>query len=303
MSDVNKILEELENKRKEVLGQFDEWRELYPDFKKISDIMDNFKTNELLVQYLINSLPSFVRERAIEIYKKCLSYKVKLKMYKIDKLGYSYTPVPYCIDATKVNLFKDEYQAWGRKSYYKWNDVYYLNQDFFYNRGYTYKWDFNVKYNLLKYDVERIEKIYIETIEFLNSGIELMNRHHENITLEYEKNSFEMSLYEREEEIKNSPESYEGSEDEYCYVYTLECELFVFYVGIAANPKERFEQHVRGAFSDEAHLFKSKFIQKYHKEVKHNIVYEGTRRECKNFERDYISKHNPLGNMTVGGEG
>ncbi len=83
----------------------------------------------------------------------------------------------------------------------------------------------------------------------------------------------------------------------------MECELFVFYVGIAAVPKERFEQHIRGAFGDEAHLFKSKFIQKYHKEVKQNIIYEGIRRECKKFEKDYIGDFLPLGNMTEGGEG
>jgi len=84
---------------------------------------------------------------------------------------------------------------------------------------------------------------------------------------------------------------------------TLECKLFVFYVGIAADPKERFEQHIRGAFSHEVHLFKSKFIQKFHNEVKHNIVFEGTRRECKQFERNYIAENEPLGNMTEGGEG
>ena len=76
-----------------------------------------------------------------------------------------------------------------------------------------------------------------------------------------------------------------------------------FYVGIASNPNERFEQHIRGAFSDEAHLFKSKFIQKYHNQIKQKIAYEGTRRECKKFEREYISQFNPLGNMTEGGEG
>ncbi len=36
MSDVNKILEDLEGKRKEVLGHFNEWRELFPDFKRIA---------------------------------------------------------------------------------------------------------------------------------------------------------------------------------------------------------------------------------------------------------------------------
>ena len=131
MEEAKKFIEELDNKRKEVLSHFDEWRELYPDFKRISEIMENFKTNDLLVEYQKNSLPTFIGDKAIEIYKKCLSFKVKLKMYKIDKLGYSYTPMPYCINSEKVKLFVDEYQTWGRKSYEIWHDVYYLKEDFF----------------------------------------------------------------------------------------------------------------------------------------------------------------------------
>jgi hypothetical protein len=112
-----------------------------------------------------------------------------------------------------------------------------------------------------------------------------------------------MSLYERELEIAQNINLDNENDEQYCYVYTLKCELFVFYVGIASNPRDRFEQHIRGAFSDEAHLFKSKFIQKYHKEVKQKIVFEGVRRECKMFEKKYISEQSPLGNMTEGGEG
>lgn len=303
MEEAKKFIEELDNKRKEVLSHFDEWRELYPDFKRIYEIMENFKTNDLLVEYQKNSIPTFIGDKAIEIYKKCLSFKVKLKMYKIDKLGYSYTPMPYCINSEKVKLFVDEYQTWGRKSYEIWHDVYCLKEDFFNNRGYKFKWEFSIKYDMLKYDLQKIEKIYNETIEFLKSGIELINKYDEIITLEYENNSFEMSFFEREKEIKQLQENYLGSDEEYCYVYTLECDFFIFYVGIAFNPSERFEQHIRGAYGDESHLFKSKFIQKYHEQVKQNIVYEGTRRDCKKFEREYIFKHNPLGNMTEGGEG
>ena len=137
----------------------------------------------------------------------------------------------------------------------------------------------------------------------INCRKELVTKLDEAITLEYETNATEMSLYERELEILQINEGESPADEEYCYVYTLECELFVFYVGIAADPKERFEQHIRGAFSDEAHLFKSKFIQKYHNEVKQNIVYQGTRRECKKFEKDFIAEFIPLGNMTEGGEG
>lgn len=303
MGEAKKFLDELDNKRKEVLSHFDEWNELYPDFKRISEIMEDFKTNDLLVEYQKNSLPSFIKDKAIEIYKKCLSFKVKLKKYKLDKLGYSYTPKPYCISNEKVQLFVNEYQIWGRKSYEVWHNVYYLKEDFFHNRGYKFKWDFSVRHNMLKYDLQKIETIYNETIEFLQSGIELINKYDEMITLEYETKSFEMSLFEREREIEELQENYLGYDEEYCFVYTLECDVFVFYVGIAFNPSERFEQHLRGAFSDESHLFKSKFIQKYHMQVRQKIVYEGTRRDCKKFEREYISEHNPLGNMTEGGEG
>lgn len=303
MDEAKKFTEEIENKRKAVLSHFNEWRELYPDFKRISEIMENFKTNDLLVEYQKNSLPTFIKDKAIEIYKKCLSFKVRLKMHKIDKLGYTYTPMPYCINSEKVKLFVDEYQTWGRKSSEIWYDIYYLKEDFFHNIGYKFNWEFSVKYDMLKYDLQKIEKTYNETIEFLESGIELMNKYDEIITLEYVTNSSEMSLFEREKEIKQLQDSYLGSDDEYCYVYTLECDLFVFYVGIAFNPTERFEQHIRGAYGDESHLFKSKFIQKYHEQVKQNIIYEGTRRDCKKFEREYIFKHNPLGNMTEGGEG
>lgn len=155
----------------------------------------------------------------------------------------------------------------------------------------------------MKSKADEIEKQQEKIITLLNYGKELILKNDEAVSLEYKTNSFEMSLYERELEIMQLSEGESAADEEYCYVYTLECELFVFYVGIAANPNERFEQHIRGAFSDEAHLFKSKFIQKYHKEVKQNIIFEGIRRDCKKFEKDYIAEHNPLGNMTVGGEG
>ena len=135
------------------------------------------------------------------------------------------------------------------------------------------------------------------------SGIDLVDKHNTIITEEYKSNGIEMSLYERELEISLIDDLVNENDEQYCYVYTLECELFVFYVGIASNPKERFEQHIRGAYSNESNLFKSKFIQKYHNQIKQNIIFEGIRRECKIFEKNYIAENQPLGNMTEGGEG
>ena len=310
--ETGKLLDDLKNKRKAVLGHFDEWRELYPDFKRISEIMENYKTNEMLVEYGKHSPPPFIHDKAIAVYKKCISFKEKLSKKVLSHLTYhpdrsevhrSYAK--YCIDKNIVKTFLNEYQQWNLKISSRWNDIYYLKEDFFNNAGYNRTgWEFYIKYpDLLKGKADEIEKLYENAITLLNAGKELVLKSDEAITLEYNANAFEMSLYEREQEILRMYDVNDASDNEYCYVYTLECELFVFYVGIAANPKERFEQHIRGAFSDEAHLFKSKFIQKYHKEVKQNVVFEGIRRECKKFERDYITQFSPLGNMTEGGEG
>ena len=288
------------------------WTSEYADFKRISDIMENYKTNELLVEYCKHSPPPSLQNRAIEIYKKCISYKEKFTKKIISQLTYhpdrtevhrSYAR--YCIDKNIVKTFLNEYQLWNHNICSLWNEIYYSKQDFFQNSGYDrLGWKFYIEHpNLLKIKADETEKLYQKIMSILIPGNELLDKLDNLITKEYETNATEMSWYERELEILQMWDSDTASDEEYCYVYTLECELFVFYVGIAANPKERFEQHIRGAFSDEAHLFKSKFIQKYHKEVKQNLVYEGLRRDCKKFEKEYISKYRPLGNMTEGGEG
>ena len=310
--DTRKLLDDLETERKEVLGHFDEWREMYPDFKRISDIMENYKTNELLVEYCKHSPPPSLQNRAIEVYKKCISFKEKLTKKIISQLTYhpdrtevhrSYAR--YCIDKNMVKTFLNEYQIWNHKICSLWNEIYNSKQDFFQNSGYDrLGWKFYIEHpNLLKIKAEETEELYQKIMSLLMPGNELLDRLDNFITKEYEMNATEMSLYERELEILQVDEGESANDEEYCYVYTLECELFVFYVGIAANPQERFEQHIRGAYSDEAHLFKSKFIQKYHKKVKQKIVFEGIRRECKKVEKNYISEHSPLGNMTEGGEG
>jgi predicted GIY-YIG superfamily endonuclease len=282
----------------------EKWCECYPDFKRISDLMLNFKTNELLIEYTRKSPPESIQEKAIEIYKKCLSFRAKLTNRQIKSLVYHSTTGPYSIDKEIVNNFVSEYKTWVRKLYDLWNDIYYLKEDFFKDAGYKSNWKFYIKYpSSLAEKVTYVQNDINLIVDLLNSGKTLLELNDQIITEEYKQNSIEMSLYERELEISRMTELKNENDEQYCYVYTLECELFVFYVGIASSPKERFEQHLRGAFSNESHLFKSKFILKYYNQIKQNIVYEGTRRECKLFEKQYIAEHQPLGNMTEGGEG
>ncbi len=295
---------------------FDESKESwcihYPDFNSISEIMLKFRSDEMLIEYGKNSPPKFIHNGAIEVYKKCLSFKVKFTEKTITPLNQNpntlhihYFPhsSAFCINVEKVKMFLNEYQIWNLKMCNLWKSIYSLKGNFY--SLYAYKdWKFFIEHpNSLKEKLDEIQKAQNDALSLIYEGKEIVLRHDKAITLEYETNAFEMSLHERELEILQLYEGKSASDEEYCYVYTLECELFVFYVGIAADPKERFEQHIRGAWSDEAHLFKSKFIHKYHKEVKQKIVFEGKRRECKKFERDYISLNSPLGNMTSGGEG
>lgn len=284
------------------------WCLHYPEFKRISDLMHNYKTNEMLVEYCKHSPPAFIHDIAIEVYKKCISFKVKLTKKVLSPLRDHPEMwchyVDYCIDKIIVKSFLKEYQKWNLKIHNSWNEIYYSKQDFFCNAGYKLPWDFYIKNpQLLKGKADEIQKTQEEILSLLTEGKGLIAKYDDDITFEYDTNATGMSLYERELEISQAKEGMKGNDEEYCYVYTLECEFFIFYVGIAAEPEVRFEQHIRGAFSNEAHLFKSKFIQKYNKGVKQKIVFEGIRRDCKKFEKDYIATHNPLGNMTEGGEG
>ncbi len=300
------------NERQRIFDDSKEaWCLHYPDFKRISDLMQNYKTNQMLVEYCKHSPPTFIHERAIEVYKKCISFKVKLtkKVLSVlrdhpEQADMWCRYVDYCIDKNIVKSFLKDYQKWNFKIHNLWNEIYYSKQDFFSNSGYKLSWDFYIKNpDLLKRKADEIQKTQEEINSLLTAGQELVVKYDKAITLEYATNATGMSLYERELEILQANEGEIANDEEYCYVYTLECEYFVFYVGIAAEPEVRFKQHFTGAFSDEAHLFKSKFIQKFHKEVRQKIVFEGIRRECKKFEKNYIATYRPLGNMTEGGEG
>jgi len=289
-----------------------EWCNLYPDFRMITEIMDDFLTNQMLVEFCKGIPPKSILGDALSIYKKCISFKEKFSTKIQNNLSFTpdtpvmfYARARYCIDKEKVHLFLNQYQTWYRELYPYWNKVHYETRDFFYNEGYDrLGWEFYIQRpDFLKRKAEEIKKLHSKVVKILCAGNELISKLDREITLEYETNGLEMSLYEREEEIAEMNDECNFSDEAYCYVYTLECNLFVFYVGIASDPRERFEQHIKGAFSDESHLFKSKFIQKYKDEVIHKIVFEGSRRECKNFEKSYIAIHRPLGNMTEGGEG
>lgn len=186
-----------------------------------------------------------------------------------------------------------------------WNRVYNANTEFYAtSEFYRRRWEQLIQQpESLKRRADEIEVLQSNVLSKLLDGIDLIAELDEEVSTEYRTNGFEMSLYEREVEIAQMQDDCLLSDEEYCYVYTLKCDLFVFYVGIAGDPKARFEQHIRGAVSDESHLFKSKFIQKFQNEIKQQIVFEGKRGDCKKFERAYIAKHSPLGNMTQGGEG
>jgi hypothetical protein len=87
------------------------------------------------------------------------------------------------------------------------HDIYYLNEDFFKNSGYKHDWEFYIKHNsLLKSKADEIQKGQADIISLLNSGQELVLNHDRIITSEYERSSFEMSLYEREIEIEQITE-------------------------------------------------------------------------------------------------
>jgi hypothetical protein len=276
--------------------------------------MEDFKSNELLREFC-QSYPLKSHEtKVIETYKKCISFRTKFTKKIANNLRlqpgasfFHYQKVEYCIDSNIVNDFLKRYQTWlwSERLHEFWSDLYNLRQDYIFDAGYDrISWKTRIASPaLLRSKLEEVETLHKNLFRLLRAEAELLFELDENITLEYNNAPIEMSLYEREQEIAQIDSSEKLSDEEYCYVYTLECDLFVFYVGIASDPKERFEQHIRGAFSDEAHLFKSKFIQKFHLEIKQSIVFEGSRRKCKEFERSYIAEFRPLGNMTEGGEG
>lgn len=305
--DIRKLLDDIEAKRKDGLGHFTEWCELYPDFKEISRIMNLYNTSELLIEFRKKSIPESILDQALSVFKKTISFRTSIADKKLLKglTNSRYRFYKYCINKQIAHNFQNEFLDWGIEISNLWHDVYYSTQDFFENRGYDRtSWETYIKYpSMLERKKNELEKQSDRATRLMKNGFEIVTKHDLIITEEYNQNRFEMSLYEREIEIALAANSDNENDELYCYVYTLECDLFVFYVGIAANPSERFEQHIRGAYSDEAHLFKSKFIQKYRNQVKQKLIFEGTRRDCKKFERDYIAEHMPLGNMTDGGEG
>lgn len=316
-SDLETLYEILEEERvrklpkEERLKLFNEnklkWSEKHSNFKEISQIMNLYKISETLVEFGKQSVSESFINKALIVFKKSLSFKVSITDIKLKKglINSRYRYYNYCINKKIANNFQDEFLDWAIEISNLWQEVYYLKEDFFNNTGYDRtNWETYIKYpSMLERKKDDIKKQSNKVLALMEKGLELIDNHDKIITEEYEKNGIEMSLLERELEISLMEDIDNENDEKYCYVYTLECELFVFYVGIASKPKERFEQHVRGAFSNESHLFKSKFIQKYHNQIKQSIVYEGIRRDCKLFEKKYIAEHKPLGNMTEGGEG
>jgi hypothetical protein len=93
---------------KEELDVFNGFKEeqckLNPDFKRISDIMESFKTNEVLVEYTKHSPPPSVHDKAIEVYKKSISFKVKLTKKILSHLRYN--PSTQDVSSPKVGPFE-----------------------------------------------------------------------------------------------------------------------------------------------------------------------------------------------------
>ena len=100
--------------------------------------MENYKTNEMLIEYGKHSPPAFIHDKAIEVYKKCISFKVKLTKKVLsplrdhpDQTDMWCHCVDYCIDKNIVKSFLKDYQKWNLKIHNLWNEIYYLKQDFF----------------------------------------------------------------------------------------------------------------------------------------------------------------------------
>ena len=90
----------------------DAWCLHYPEFKRISDIIQNYKTNEMLIEYGEHSPPTFIHDKAIEVYKKCISFKVKITKKVLspllchpDQTDMWCHYVDYCIDNNIVKSF------------------------------------------------------------------------------------------------------------------------------------------------------------------------------------------------------
>ena len=290
-SEKSELPSELESllKRLEKLNVFNEFKQIwcrkYPNFAEISRIMELYLTSEVLIEFREKSLPESFLSRALEVFKKTISFKTSSTDKKLTNglTNSRYRYYKYCITKEIAISFQDEFLDWGIEISNLWQEVYYSKEDFFNNTGYDRtSWETYIKYpSMLEQKKDELKKQLEKAFALMASGIELIENQDIIITQEYKNNGVEMSLYERELEISLMVELENENDEQYCYVYTLECELVLFYVGIASNPKERFEQHIRGAFSNESHLFKSKFIQKYHNQIKQNIVYEGIRRDCK----------------------
>lgn len=282
------------------------WRQMnHPDVIRMANTMNCLKTDERLLEYTKETPPPSIFEDAINVYKKCVSFKSK-NTKKIDSIlkGNSRCSVLLCIDWKPVDCFLREFHSWNSRACDFRGEVCRVQSDYFQSSGHHYEWSSIIgDSERMKSVADELEKLLQETRLLLEEGRHLVAYHDALISHEYKQNASEMSLYEREREIERTCCADDASDEQHCYVYTLECPIGVFYVGIAADPQERYDQHLRGAYSNEEHFFKSKIIRKYGEEVIQKVIHEGTRRECRLREKAYIAEHNPLGNMTVGGEG
>lgn len=202
-------LKEQINHRQTFIDSKIDWCNHYPDFKRISDVMDKFKSNQLLREFCSGYPLKSNEDKVIEIYKKCISFRTKFTKKTIKNLKFHpntnpilYSRVKYCIEPSKVKEFLNTYQSWlWNESPVKfWGSVYNLRQDFIYDSGYDKtSWENRIASpDLLKSKADEVEKLQENVLTLLHKELELIIELDRFITYEYSNYPLEMSIYEME---------------------------------------------------------------------------------------------------------
>lgn len=106
----SKIKDLPDNERQRIFDESkDFWRLHYPDFKLISDLINDFQTNEILIEFRKSSPPESILNDVLMVYKKCISYKEKFSAkiqknlhFSHDTPVISYAQARYCINKCQL---------------------------------------------------------------------------------------------------------------------------------------------------------------------------------------------------------